>query len=591
MSNANLPNNAGPTFAHRPESSEPEVIEHDEDTLDVRRLWLIVWLRFPLIIGLVVVAVVGTYTYSSLQTDLYQSTAKISVVDPNAQAVFDGVQIRVDPKREVDTQRQLLRAPDLRNAVDEKLGDDANKITSITVSSVGSTDLINITVSSPSPEVAQVAANTMAELYVTQRRAQVTSSFTERADELRSKALEIDAQIATIDSQIAERSTSATQADVLRSQRSSLVAQQSDLRTRATQFDVEAATRSGSAEVSQTALLATSPYSPTPARDAALAGVLALLVGIGLAFLLDRLSKAVRTVEDVDNLSGGVPVIGGIPILGEGKKTSRHVNRHGTRSLVPLDSIPAEAFRGLASNLRFSALGDKRTRVLVTSAEGSEGKSTSVANLAMVLAESGQRVVIVSGDLRKPSIESFFGINATDAGLTRVLLGDQSLDDAITPVVLPSGRRLAVLSAGPLPQNPAEIVGSAAMGALLDRLESAGADFILIDSPPLLPVADALALSQFADGAMVVALVGETPRDHLRETLERLRQVNTPIIGVVLNGVPTKGRYSRYYGTYSYGAYSYKNKYSQTDGKDKEAGSTSFEQSRPAPRGSVTGPV
>ena len=566
------------------------MIEHDEDTLDLRGLWLIVWLRFPLIVGLVVVAVVGTYAYSSLQTDLYQSTAKISVVDPNAQAVFDGVQIRVDPKREVDTQMQLLRSPDLRNAVDEKLGDDANKITSVTVSSVGSTDLINITVSSPSPELAQVAANTMAELYVTQRRAQVTRSFTERADELRRKVLEIDAQIATIDSQLADRSTSATQADVLRSQRASLVAQQSDLRTRATQFDVEAATRSGSAEVSQTALLATSPYSPTPRRDAALAGVLALLVGIGLAFLLDRLSNAVRTVADVDNLSGGVPVIGGIPNFSEGQNTARHINRRGSPALVPLDSVAAEAFRGLASNLRFSALGEKRTRVLVTSAEGSEGKSTVVANLAMVLAESGQRVVIVSGDLRKPSIEGFFDINRTDSGLTRVLLGDQSLDDAITPVLLPSGRHLAVLAAGPLPQNPAQVVGSAVMGGLLDRLESAGADFILIDSPPLLPVADALALSQVANGTIVVALVGETPRGHLRETLERLRQVNTPIIGVVLNGVPTKGRYSRYYGTYSYGAYSYGaysygNKYSQTDGKDNEAGSASFEQSRSSTQG------
>ena len=545
------------------------MIEHDEDNLDVRRLWRIIWLRFPLIIGIVVVAVVGAYAYSSLQTDLYQSTAKISVVDPNAQAVFDGVQIRVDPKREVDTQIQLINSPDLRNVVDEKLGNDASKITSITVSSVGSTDLINITVSSPSPEVAQVAANAMAELYVTQRRAQVTSSFTERADELRSKALEIDAQVTTIDAQIADMATSATQAEVLRSQRSSLIAQQSDLRTRATQFDVEAATRSGSAEVSQTARLATSPYSPAPKRDAALAGVLALLLGIGLAFLLDRLSNAVRTVEDVDNLGAGVPVIGGIPIFGEGEKASRHINRKGQRSIVPLDSIASEAFRGLASNLRFSALGEKRTRVLVTSAEGSEGKSTLVANLAMVLAESGQRVVVVSCDLRKPSINTFFNINATESGLTRVLLGDQSLDDATTSVVSPSGRRLTVLPAGPLPQNPAEIVGSAAMGALLDRLESAGVDFILIDSPPLLPVADSLALSQFANGAIVVALVGETPRDHLRETLERLRQVNTPIIGVVLNGVPTKGRYSRYYGTYSYGAYSYKNKYSQTDGKDK----------------------
>ena len=304
-------------------------------------------------------------------------------------------------------------------------------------------------------------------------------------------------------------------------------------------------------------------------RDAALAGILALLLGVGLAFLLDRLSNAVRTAEDVDNLGAGVTVIGGIPIFGEGEETSRHINRKGQRSIVPLDSIAAEAFRGLASNLRFSALGGKRTRVLVTSAEGSEGKSTLVANLAMVLAESGQRVVVVSGDLRKPSIESFFDINATSSGLTRVLLGDESLDDAITSVVSPSGHSVTVLPAGPLPQNPAEIVGSAAMGALLDRLESAGVDFILIDSPPLLPVADSLALSQFANGAIVVALVGETPRNHLRETLERLRQVNTPIIGVVLNGVPTKGRYSRYYGTYGYGSYSYKNKYSQTNGKDR----------------------
>ena len=94
---------------------------------------------------------------------------------------------------------------------------------------------------------------------------------------------------------------------------------------------------------------------------------------------------------------------------------------------------------------------------------------------------------------------------------------------------------------------------------LLARLEPAGAAFILIDSPPRVPVADSLALSQFCDGAVVLALVGETPKNHLKETLERLKQVNTHIIGVVLNGVPTKGRYSRYYGSYSYGSYNYKN--------------------------------
>ena len=569
-----------------PLANEPEVTE-----LDLRRVWAIVWLRAPLIIALVVIAVAGTYAYSSFQTDLYQATAKISVVDPNAQAVFNGVQIRVDPKREVDTQIQLLRSPDLRRAVDENLGGDALEISSITVSSVGSTDLISITVSSPSPQVAQAGANAMAELFVKQRRAQVTGSFTDRADELRSKAREIDAEIAKLDGQLADRGTPATLVDVLRSQRSALVVQQADLRTRATQFDVEAATRSGASEVSQTATLPTSPYSPTPRRDASLAGVLALLLGIGLAFLLDRLDNGVRTLEDVERISKGVPVIGGIPIAVRGEKGSRRIDRHSLRTLVPLDSIAAEAYRALASNLRFSALGAKRTRILVTSSEGSEGKSTVTANLAIVLAESGQRVVIVSGDLRKPTVESFFGLDSKESGVTSVLLGDHTLDDAVKPVVLASGRRLAVLPAGPLPQNPAEIVGSAAMGSLLDRLEAAGADFILIDSPPLLPVADSLALSQFADGAVVLCLVGETPRNHLRETLERLQQVNTHIIGVVLNGVPTKGRYSRYYGAYSYGASSYQYKYSQPSDPASSSGDSGSGSKRASKRGSLTGPV
>jgi capsular exopolysaccharide synthesis family protein len=560
--------------------------EFEEDAIDLRRAWAVIWLRLPLIIALVVIAAASTYLLSSMQTNLYQATAKIRVVDPNAQAVFNGAQIVVDPKRNVDTQLQLLRSPDLRTAVEDQLGGDATKISSISAAAVGSTDLISVTVSSPSPEVAQAGANAMADIYVKQRKDQETSSFTARADELRSKALDLDAQIATIDNQLGDKATSPTQADVLRSQRAALVAQQADLRTRATQFDVEAATRSGAAEVSQKASLPTSPYSPTPKRDAALAGVLALLVGIGLAFLLVRLDNGIRTVEDIENLAGDVPVLGGIPIAGSRNSGSRKVDRHARRTLVPLDSTAAEAYRALASNLRFSALGAKRTRILVTSAEGAEGKSTVVANLALVLAESGQRVVIVSADLRKPSIGSFFGIDEAKSGLTTVLLGDQTLDEAMRSIVLPSGRRMAMLPTGPLPQNPAELVGSAAMGALLDRLEAAGADFILIDSPPLLPVADSLALSQFCDGAVVLSLVGETPKNHLKQTLDRLRQVNTHIIGVVLNGVPTKGRYSRYYGSYSYGSYGYKNKYTSTDNKP--------ESSPPPPngeRGRMTGPV
>jgi len=587
--------------------------EFEEEAIDLRRVWAIVWLRAPLIIGLVVLASVGAYFYSSMQTDMYRATAKIRVVDPNSEAVFSGIQIRVDPKRDVDTQLQLLQSNELRTAANEVVGEDAAKITGVSPSAVGSTDIININVTSPSPEVAQAGANALAEVYVVQRKDVITGSFTARADELRTKVLDLDAQIATIDRQLLDRATPATQLDVLRSQRASLVTQQADLRTRATQFDVEAATRSGTAELTEKATLPTLPYSPTPRRDAALAGILALLVGVGLAFLLERLDNGVRTAEDIENMGGDVAVLGVIPIASLKKGGAQKVDRHAHRALVPLDSTAAEAYRSLASNLRFSALGAKRTRILVTSSEAAEGKSTVVANLAMVLAESGQRVVIVSGDLRKPSIGWFFGISETDSGLTTVLLGDKTLDDVLVPIVLPSGRRFALLPTGPLPQNPAELVGSSAMGALLDRLEGAGADFILIDSPPLLPVADSLALSQFSDGAIVLALVGETPRNHLKETLDRLRQVNTAVIGVVLNGVPTKGRYSRYYGAYAYGSYSskYSSSYAKPGyestpvaevgdrptGSRRSNGSTgngskgNGQDAQPEGRGSVTGPV
>ncbi len=520
-------------------------------------MFTVLWTRAPMIVALVVVAVVAAYGIASLKTDQYQATAKVRVVDPNSEAVFDGVQIRTDPKRDVDTQLALMRSDDLRADVDQSLGEEASQITSVSMSGVGSTDLIGITVASPSPQVAADAANAFADIYVKNRKEQVSSAFTGRADELRQKSAEIDQQIQDIDTQLAE-GVPDNEKGVLQAKRAALVSQQTDLQTRATQFDVEAATRSGNVEVAEKAQVPTTPFSPTPLRDAALAGILALLVGIGLAFLLDRLDDKIHNPDDVDAVADGLPVVGVVPIYSLDKKGARKLSRKTPRTVVPLASSTAESYRALRSNLRFSAVGVKRTSVLLTSAEGAEGKSTVAANLAVVLAESGLRVVLVSADLRKPTISSFFGMPETDKGLTNVLLGDLTLADAMVRVPLQSGRNLYLLPSGPLPQNPAEVLGSQAMRDLLESIERAGADFILIDSPPVLPVADALALSQFTDGVLVLSVAGRTPKGHLAETLERLRQVNAQLVGVVLNGVPTKGRYSRYYGGYTYG---YRNSY------------------------------
>jgi capsular exopolysaccharide synthesis family protein len=220
---------------------------------------------------------------------------------------------------------------------------------------------------------------------------------------------------------------------------------------------------------------------------------------------------------------------------------------------VKRNSTSAEAYRTLQTSLRFSSLGKTKQRIAVTSSSGGEGKTTVTANLAMVLAESGLRVVVVSADLRRPMIGSLFGIDESEKGLTSVLLGDAPLTDCLMPVTFESGRSLYLLPSGPLPHNPTELLGSEAFGTLLSRIEAAGVDFILLDCAPVLPVSDPLAVAQHVDGMIVLALANRTRQNNLAESIDRLRQVEADIIGVVLNGVKEGqgGRY-QYYGYSSY---------------------------------------
>jgi capsular exopolysaccharide synthesis family protein len=530
----------------------------ESDPLDLRALTDLLRGGWVFIVLLAVLASATTYAYSASSTDLYRATAQIRVTDPNSGAVFNGVQVRLDAQRDVNTQIQLLRSSAVRGPALDGLGADRDLVTSISESGIAETDLISITVVSPSPKVAAKAANLIAGTFVVQRKKQVGASYSARADELRTKVETIDERKAVIDQRLADKALPPEAAASLREERASLDNQQGELRSRATELDIEAATRSGSAELAERAVPPTTPFTPTPLRDAALAGVLAALLGIALAFLRERLDDRVRTPKDAENAVGDLPVIGEIPIL-DGDRRKRRISRRSRRQIAPEQSSYAESMRALATNLRFSGLSEKRTRIMVTSSGSSEGKSTVVANLAAVLADAGMRVVVVSLDLRRPTVGGIFGIQDETKcpGISDVLLGDKDLPEALQTMKLDSGARLVVLPSGRLPQNPSYMVGSPSVGELFDRLESADVDFVLVDTPPVLPVADALMLSQLADGVLVLARVGKVHRRQLSETVARLAKVNAPVVGIVLNGVPAKGRYSRYYGAYGYGTRSY----------------------------------
>jgi capsular exopolysaccharide synthesis family protein len=225
--------------------------------------------------------------------------------------------------------------------------------------------------------------------------------------------------------------------------------------------------------------------------------------------------------------------------------------------LAEPSSPGAEAYRSLRTSLQF-ARQERRLRViLVTSPAVGDGKTSTLANLGVVFARAGERVLLVSGDLRRPKIGEFFGIDEL-VGLTSILLGEHTLEQALVPV--PGVDRLTLLPAGPIPPNPAEVLNGDQVRDIVGRLREQF-DLVLIDSPPVLPVTDAAILSQYADATLMLAAAGQTRRADLHRAAEKLDQVGATILGIVLNKVTkqTSREYGYGYGdTYGYGRHTYR---------------------------------
>ena len=283
----------------------------------------------------------------------------------------------------------------------------------------------------------------------------------------------------------------------------------------------------------------TAPISPKPTRNLALGVVLGLLLGLGLALLRDLLDTTIKGEKDCAEVTEAT-VLGSIGFDPDAAK----------RPLI-LQADPhsgrAEAFRTLRTNLQFVDAANHPRSILFTSSLPAEGKTTTSANLAITMAAGGARVCVVEGDLRRPRLLEYMGMDGS-VGLTNVLIGQANLSDVLQQFTNAS---LYVLGAGSIPPNPSELLGSAAMEKTLRELESRF-DVVIIDAPPLLPVTDAAVLSTITGGTIVVVGSGLVDRDHLARSLQSLDAVNGRVLGLVLNQLPTKGAdaYS-YYGGYA----------------------------------------
>lgn len=290
----------------------------------------------------------------------------------------------------------------------------------------------------------------------------------------------------------------------------------------------------------QPAVVPTSPTSPNVPLNLVLGALIGLALGIGVAVLRTVLDTRIHSLHDIEAITDA-PLLGGITYDAEAE----------TRPLI-VHADPrnprAESFRSLRTNLQFLNI-DGGPRVFVISSAGpGEGKSTTAANLAISLAETGARVALIDADLRLPKVSEYMGIEGI-VGLTDVLVGRVELSDAMQKW----GRgQLYVLPAGRIPPNPAELLGSTAMDKLLAALTEHFA-FVIIDTPPLLMVTDAAVMSKKTRGAILVAASGSTKKQELEGAVRTLDAAGAHVLGVVVTMLPTKGPDSYGYGTYGYG--------------------------------------
>lgn len=278
------------------------------------------------------------------------------------------------------------------------------------------------------------------------------------------------------------------------------------------------------------------PFSPRPTFNLVLGIALGLAVGLGLMALLEALDRSVKSSAQGDAVFQA-PLLAIIP-----RRRARRLAFDGESN-----GIEGEPYRALRTAVQFANPDVPLRTILVTSASPGDGKTTTAANLALALAASGDRVVIIDADLRRARLAEMFGLEGA-VGLSSLVLRSAEIDEALQVW----GERLSVLPSGrPLPPNPSEVLGSQFMSHLLEEL-AGRFDVVVLDTPPVLPVTDAVALATLVDAVLLVARHGTTHRGPAAEARRRLDSVGAPVIGYVLNAVPARES-AGYYVDYRYG--------------------------------------
>ena len=513
------------------------------DALRLARRWWWVLVLCP------VLAAGGAYIFSSTITPLYQSEVRL-LIDASQTSSGSNYNDLLAAERLTGTYSELVTTQAVMEETATRLNSDltAEELRDIiVVSTVADTQLLSIAATDADPQRAARIANITGDVFTEEIQQQRLTISDPDNDELTRNIDEVKAQLDATAARISElearqdANTQVVQTEI-QQQRTLLSTYQTtyggllEIRQRLSLAEAEASVR---VYVADPANAPTAPVSPRKMLNTALAGVLGLVVAAGLVTGLGYLDNTVKTPEDVQRLTGRA-AIGLIPQL----RSPEHIE-----PIVNPRSPATEAYRGLRTNLQFATVGQKTKTLVVTSAGPSEGKSTTVMNLGVVLAQSGQRVILVDADLRRPRLHKLGGLH-NRTGLTNMLIADAGSELFLhgQKTDIPS---LVVVPSGPLPPNPADVLNSPRMGEIIKQLE-ARADIVIIDTPPMV-FSDAQILSGLVDGCLVVAQAGKTRSGDLKDAVQSLNTIGSSIVGIIVNRVNFgRAEYRRYeyYTTY-----------------------------------------
>jgi non-specific protein-tyrosine kinase len=514
--------------------------------VDLRRQIAIVRAWLPLLVASVVLAAGVAFVVSSQLPKAYEAKATL-LVGQSLSAVNPGLsQIQVSQNLS-PTYATVATTRPILDAVVTKLG---LGVTSdelrgqVRADAPSGSTLLFIVAQDADPVRAAAIANALAEQLIAASPAVQgpQAEFEASIDgELKATQGQITATQAQADALSALLNPTAQQVADLATLEGRLVSLRS---TQATLLSFSASQASSLLTVIEPAVAPIASISPRPLLNTLLAAVLGLLIAAGVAFTSEYFNDSIKDADAVQEASS-LSTLGTIPRM-KGDRSRSDIYR--LASLLHPRSNAAEAYRTLRTNIEFASVDAPIRTLIVTSSIPGEGKTTTAANLAIVFAQAGRRVLLVDADLRKPGIHVLFDLPNAH-GLTTLLRSDEVSLDSIAQATEQEG--LQILTTGPLPPNPAELLGSQRMRTVLDRLTGAG-DLLIFDSPPLQAVTDSAILSSFVDGTLFVIDAGRSRRGAVRQGREALAKAGAKVLGAVLNRIPTQARsdYADYYGGY-----------------------------------------